>query len=59
MELIMELWQIVIFSLVLLTIVAGGYTFMFFHIMRKDPRELEFRKHIGQDDSLIPHKYKR
>ncbi len=55
----MELWQIVIFCLILLTVVVGGYMFMFFHIMRKDPRELEFRKHIGQDDRLIPHTYKK
>jgi len=55
----MELWQIIIMCLVILAVVAGGYTFMFFNIMRKDPKELEYRKHSGQDDSLIPHTYKR
>jgi len=55
----MELWQIIIFCLVILTIVVGGYVFMFFHIMRRDPRELEFREHIGQDNRLVPHSYKR
>ncbi len=50
----MELWKIILFSLVVLTIVVGGYVFMFFHIMRRDPKELEYRKHIGQDNSLIP-----
>ncbi|RLA59744.1 MAG: hypothetical protein DRQ78_10265 [Epsilonproteobacteria bacterium] len=55
----MELWQIIIFCIVILTIVVGGYVFMFFHIMRKDPREQEFRRNIGQDDRLIPHTYKK
>lgn len=55
----MELWKIIVFCLIILAIVAGGYTFMFFHIMRRDPKELEFRKHVGEDESLIPHKYKR
>ena len=55
----MELWKIIIFCLVVLIIVVGGYVYMFFHIMRKDPREQEFRKHIGQDDRLIPHTYKK
>lgn len=54
----MELWKIIIFCLVILTVVVGGYMFMFFHIMRRDPRELEFRESMGQDDRLIPHKYK-
>lgn len=55
----MELWQLIIMCLIILAVVAGGYTFMFFHIMRNDPRELEFRKHDGQDNRLIPHTYKR
>jgi uncharacterized protein YpmS len=50
-----ELWKIILFCLVLLAIVAGGYTFMFFHIMRSDPKELEYRKQHGQDNSLMPH----
>jgi len=55
----MELWQIIIFCLILLAIVAGGYVFMYFHILRTDPRELEFRKHLGQDNGLIPRKDKK
>jgi len=55
----MELWKIIIFCLVLLTIVVGGYMFFFFHIMRRDPKELEYREHMGQDNSLIPHTYKK
>jgi len=54
----MSLWIIIPFCLVLLTIVVGGYVYMFLHIMRNDPRELEYRKNIGQDDRLIPHSYK-
>ena len=52
----MELWKIILFSLVILFIVVGGYVFMFFHIMRRDPKELEYREHTGQDNSLIPSK---
>lgn len=55
----MELWQIIVFCLILMTIVVGGYVFMYFHILRTDPRELEFRKHLGQDDRLIPPKDKK
>lgn len=52
----MELWKIIIFCLVLLMVVVGGYVYMFFHIMRRDPKELEYRKHLGQDDRLVPPK---
>lgn len=55
----MELWKIVIFCLVLLTVVVGGYMYMFFHIMRRDPKELEYREHMGQDNRLVPHTYKK
>ena len=55
----MELWKIIIFCLIILTVVVGGYMFMFFHIMRRDPKELEYRKHIGQDDRLLPPKDKK
>ncbi|GIU01448.1 hypothetical protein TSL6_19540 [Sulfurovum sp. TSL6] len=55
----MPLWKIIIFCLIVLIIVVGGYVFMFFHIMRRDPKELEYRKHIGQDDRLIPPKDKK
>jgi hypothetical protein len=27
--------------------------------MRRDPKELEYRKHIGQDNDLIPPKAKK
>jgi hypothetical protein len=54
----MELFSIIIFCLLLLFVVVGGYVYMFLNIMRKDPRELEFRKYLGQDDRLVPYKYK-
>ncbi len=55
----MELWMIIVYCLCILCIVVGGYTYMFLHIMRKVPKELEFRKKIGESDTLIPHRYKR
>ena len=55
----MGIWHVVVFGLVLLAIVVGGYVYMFFHIMRRDPRELEFRKKIGQDDRLVPPREKK
>jgi hypothetical protein len=32
---------------------------MFLHVMRSDPKELEFRGNIGQDSRLVPHSYKK
>jgi hypothetical protein len=54
----MELLIVIPFCILTLIIVVGGYVFMFLHIMRADPRELEFRENIGQDNKLIPHTYK-
>lgn len=54
----MELLPVISFSLVVLFVVVGGYVFMFLHVMRSDPRELEFRKNVGQDARLVPHSYK-
>lgn len=55
----MELWMVIVFCLVILFIVVGGYVYMFLHIMRCDPRELEYRDNIGQNDKLVPHTYKK
>ncbi len=55
----MELLPVISFSLVVLFVVVGGYVFMFLHVMRSDPRELEFRKNVGQDERLVPHSYKQ
>jgi hypothetical protein len=54
----MSLWIIVPFCLFVLALIAGGYLYMFLHVMRCDPKELEFRENIGQDDKLVPHTYK-
>ena len=54
----MDLFPVISFSLIVLFVVVGGYVFMFLHVMRSDPRELEFRKNIGQDERLVPHTYK-
>jgi flagellar basal body-associated protein FliL len=55
----MNLWIIIPFCIVALIVVVGGYVYMFLHVMREDPRELEYRKKMGQDNRLIPHTYKR
>lgn len=54
----MSLWVIIPFCLFLLALVVGGYVYMFLHVMRCDPRELEYRGNIGQQDGLVPHNYK-
>lgn len=53
----MELLIVIPFCIFALILVVGGYVFMFLHVMRADPRELEFRENIGQDNRLIPHTY--
>ncbi len=55
----MELLIVIPFCLFALLIVVGGYVYMFLHVMRSDPRELEFRKTMGQDNRLVPHTYKK
>jgi len=55
----MDLFPVISFSLIVLFVVVGGYVFMFLHVMRSDPRELEFRKNVGQDARLVPHTYKK
>lgn len=54
----MELLIVIPVCLLALIIISGGYVYMFLHVMRSDPRELEFREHTGQDEGLVPHKYK-
>ncbi len=54
----MELLIVIPLCLITLIIVVGGYVYMFLHVMRCDPRELEFRKELGQDSRLVPHTYK-
>jgi uncharacterized membrane protein len=54
-----ELLIVIPLCILALIVVAGGYVFMFLSVMRADPRELEFRKNLGQDNSLVPHTYKK
>jgi hypothetical protein len=54
----MDLIVIIPICLAILAVVVGGYVFMFLHVMRCDPKELEFRGNIGQNDRLVPHTYK-
>ncbi len=35
-------------------LVVGGYVYMFLHVMRSDPREINFRKDHGHDLGLVP-----
>ena len=53
----MELLYIIPFCILVLLFVVGGYVYMFLHVMRADPREMEFRESMGQDNRLIPHTY--
>jgi len=36
--------------------IVGGYVWFFLHIMRSDPREIEFRKKHGDTYGLVPSK---
>ncbi len=54
-----ELLIVIPLCILALIVVAGGYVYMFLSVMKSDPRELEFRKTMGQDDRLIPHTYKK
>lgn len=54
----MELLIVIPLCIIALMIVVGGYVYMFLHVMRCDPRELEFRENLGQDSRLVPHTYK-
>jgi len=52
----MELYFLLPIVFTFLVCMVGGYVFMFLHIMRNDPRELEFRKNKGLGRELIPKK---
>ena len=53
----MNLFIILFVTFVFMVLFVGGYVYMFLHIMRNDPREIEFRKNSDEDSSLVPHKY--
>jgi len=53
----MELYILLPMVFSFLVVMVGGYVFMFLHIMRNDPRELEFRKDKGIGNELIPKRH--
>jgi len=55
----MELYIVIPACILVLVFVVGGYVYMFLHVMRSDPRELEFRENMGQDSKLVPHTYRK
>ncbi len=50
----MSLYIILPIAFCFLLLVVGGYVFMFLHIMRNDPREINYRDHHGHDTGLVP-----
>ena len=53
----MELYIVLLATFAFLVVMVGGYVFMFLHIMRNDPREIEFRESFGIGKDLIPKKH--
>jgi len=49
-------WLIVAKAFGFFIIVVGGYVYMFLHVMRTDPREIEYRKKSKDSNGLIPKK---
>ena len=54
----MELYKIILLCLVILLVVVGGYVYMMLHIMRSDPKEIDYREQKGQNNSIVPGKDK-
>lgn len=52
----MSLYILLPIVFIFLLIVTGGYVYMFLHIMRSDPREINYREIQGHDTGLIPKK---
>lgn len=52
----MNLYILLLIVFIFLLIIVGGYVYMFLHIMRSDPREIDYRKVHGQDSGLVPKK---
>jgi hypothetical protein len=52
----MNLYLILFIVFIVLVILVGGYVIMFLHIMRSDPREIDYRKVHGEDSGLVPKK---
>jgi len=45
---------ILIKAFIFLVLLVGGYVYMFLHIMRSDPREIDYRKKHNLNDNLLP-----
>lgn len=52
----MNLYLLLFIVFIVLLILVGGYVTMFLHIMRSDPREIDYRKVHGEDAGLVPKK---
>lgn len=52
----MNLYLLLFIVFIFLLIIVGGYVTMFLHIMRSDPREINYRKIHGEDTGLVPKK---
>lgn len=52
----MNLYLLLLIVFIVLLILVGGYVTIFLHIMRSDPREIDFRKVHGEDTGLVPKK---
>jgi uncharacterized integral membrane protein len=52
----MTFYEMLPLIILFLIFVVGGYVYMFLHIMRSDPREIEFRKEKNINNDLIPTK---
>ena len=50
----MNLYLLLFIVFIVLLILVGGYVTMFLHIMRSDPREIDYRKVHGEDNGLVP-----
>lgn len=52
----MSLYILLPIVFIFLVIIVGGYVYMFLHIMRSDPREINYRESQGDDSGLVPKK---
>ena len=52
----MSLYILLPIVFIFLLILVGGYVYMFLHIMRSDPREINYREVEGHDTGIIPKK---
>ena len=52
----MSLYILLPIVFLFLLILVGGYVYMFLHIMRSDPREINYREVQGDNSGLVPKK---